>query len=249
MTSLPSPSLHSGFLARRTRLRRIAARFDAPPHLWGYIVGKLALDPAYKAVLDLVRNSEIPIIDVGCGLGLLAHYLRENGCRAPIIGYDLDAKKIARAKAAARRAGLADVAFHHGDASEQGDDSATIVLLDVLHYLAREHQRALLERLARNQGAVIIRNGLRDRSWRYRFTLLEEYWTRWSGWIPSRAPIHFPTREEILAPFRESGRAGETRPLWGRTPFSSQLFVFAPTAPPRPAPAAATSPAPAPRPR
>jgi 2-polyprenyl-3-methyl-5-hydroxy-6-metoxy-1,4-benzoquinol methylase len=227
-------------------LRRIAAQFDAPPHLWGYIVGKLALDPAYDAVLGLVRDSETAIIDVGCGLGLLAHYLREHGCRAPIVGYDLDSQKIARAEAAAQRAGLADVTFRDGDAAEQGDDSATIVLLDVLHYLTPSLQRSLLERLARNEGAVIIRNGLRDDSWRYRVTLLEEYWTRWSGWIPSRAPIHFPTREEILAPFREVGRAGETRPLWGVTPFSSQLFSFESTAPPRPVPAAATSLAPAP---
>jgi 2-polyprenyl-3-methyl-5-hydroxy-6-metoxy-1,4-benzoquinol methylase len=249
MISSPSPSAREGFRARRARLRRIAARFNAPPHLWGYIVGKLALDPAYAAVLDHVRGSETPIIDIGCGLGLLAHYLREHGCHAPIIGYDLDAKKIARAETAARRAGLADVVFRQGDATECSNDSATIVLLDVLHYLARDHQHALLARLARNDGTVIIRNGLRDGSWRYCVTLLEEYWTRWSGWIPSRAPIHFPTREEILAPFREVGRAGETRPLWGWTPFSSQLFAFAPTTPPRPAPAAATSPAPAPRPQ
>jgi 2-polyprenyl-3-methyl-5-hydroxy-6-metoxy-1,4-benzoquinol methylase len=247
MISSASPSVREGFRARRARLRRIASRFDAPSHLWGYIVGKLALDPAYSAVLEHVRDSGTPIIDVGCGLGLLAHYLREHDCHTPIVGYDLDAEKIARAEAAARRAGLANVVFRHGDAAEHGDGSATIVLLDVLHYLAREHQRDLLARLARNEGTVLIRNGLRDRSWRYHVTLIEEYWTRWSGWIPSRAPIHFPTREEILAPFHEAGRAWETRPLWGMTPFSSQLFVFAPTAPPHPAPAAATSQAPAPR--
>lgn len=248
MTSSPNPSVREGFRVRRARLRRIASQFEGPPRLWCYIVGKLALDPAYDAVLERVRGSETPIIDVGCGLGLLAHYLREHGCHAPIIGYDLDAEKIARAEVAARRAGLADVAFRQGDAAEHGDDSATVVLLDVLHYLAREHQRGLLERLARNEGTVLIRNGLRDRSWRYRVTLIEEYWTRWSGWIPSRAPIHFPTREEILAPFREAGRVGETRPLWGVTPFSSQLFAFAPTAPPRSAPAAAMSQAQAQRP-
>jgi len=234
MTSSPTPSSHSDFFARRARLRRIAARFDAPPHLWCYLVGKLALDPAYAAVLDIVRDSERPIIDIGCGLGLLAHYLREHGCRAPIVGYDLDSEKIARAEATARRARLKDVSFRCGDAAEHREDSATVVMLDVLHYLAREHQRVVLERLARNDGAVIIRNGLRDRSWRYCVTLLEEYWTRWSGWIPSRAPIHFPTHEAILAPFREVGRTGEARPLWGATPFSSHLFVFAPTSQPQP---------------
>jgi 2-polyprenyl-3-methyl-5-hydroxy-6-metoxy-1,4-benzoquinol methylase len=235
MTSSPSPLVREDFLARRARLRRIASRFDASPPLWGYIVGKLALDPAYGAVLECVRGSERPIIDVGCGLGLLAHYLREHGCHAPIVGYDLDPEKIRRAETAARRAGLADVTFRCGDVAEHSSGTSTIVLLDVLHYLTQDLQRDLLGKLARADGAVIIRNGLRDASWRYRLTLLEEYWTRWSGWIPSRAPIRFPTREEILAPFHEAGRAGETRPLWGATPFSSHLFVFAPTSLPQPA--------------
>jgi 2-polyprenyl-3-methyl-5-hydroxy-6-metoxy-1,4-benzoquinol methylase len=227
--------VREGFLIRRARLRRIASRFDASPSLWGYIVGKLALDPVYAAVLECVRNSEHPIIDVGCGLGLLAHFLREHGCRAPITGYDLDPEKIRRAEAAARRAGLADVTFHCSDVAEHSSGTSTIVLLDVLHYLTQQLQRDLLWKLAHADGAVLIRNGLRDDSWRYRLTLLEEYWTRWSGWIPSRAPIHFPTREEILTPFRELGRVGETRPLWGATPFSSHIFVFAPTSQPQPA--------------
>lgn len=223
------------FLVRRARLRRIASRFEGPPRLWYYIVGKLALDPAYRAVLEQVRDEKAPIVDIGCGLGLLAHYLRDHGCQAPIIGYDLDAEKIRGAEAAAHRAGLKDVSFRCGDAADHGGSSATIVLLDVLHYLSPTQQQVLLERLARNNGTVIIRNGLRDDSWRYRMTLLEEYWTRWSGWIPSRAPIHFPTHEAILGPFREVGRTGEARPLWGATPFSSHLFVFAPTSQPQPA--------------
>lgn len=227
--------MREGFLIRRARLRRIASRFEGSPRLWYYIVGKLALDPAYRAVLEQVRDAKTPIVDIGCGLGLLAHYLRDHGCQAPIIGYDLDAGKIRGAEAAARRAGLKDVSFRCGDAADHDGSSATIVLLDVLHYLWPAQQRALLERLARNHGAVIIRNGLRNGSWRYQMTLLEEYWTRWSGWIPSRAPIHFPTHEAVLAPFHELGRTGETRPLWGATPFSSHLFVFAPTSQPQPA--------------
>ena len=64
--------------------------------------------------------------------------------------------------------------FHCGDVAEHSSGTSTIVLLDVLHYLPQQLQRDLLAKLARADGAVIIRNGLRDDSWRYRLTLLEE---------------------------------------------------------------------------
>ena len=56
-------------------------------------------------------------------------------------------------------------------------------------------------------------------------TLAQEFWTRWSGWIPSTAPIEFPSIEEIVAPFEAAGCRCEVGPLWGRTPFNSHLVV------------------------
>ena len=228
MISSPSRSVPEGFLAKRARLRRIAGLFDCPLPTRGYIVGKLATDPAYAAVFEKFGSSDRPIIDIGCGLGLLAHYLRGRGSRIPVFGYDFDEQKIRKARAAASRGGLTDTHFEVGDVADLPPRAANLVLLDVIHYLAPAARRKLLETLANRVGngdAVLIRATLRDKSWRYRITLAQECWTRWSGWIPSPAPIEFPTAAEILAPFESAGCACEMQPLWGRTPFNSYLLV------------------------
>lgn len=220
-----------GWRARRARWRRIAARFPVSLATRGYIVGKLDADPAYGAVRDLTRGTREPIWDVGCGLGLLAHFLRDAGCDLPVHGTDFDAKKITRARVAAARGGLRDVTFAVGDAADLPPGAVTVVLLDVLHYLDFPDQRRLLEALAIRAaagGRVVIRVTLRDASWRYRLTVLQESWTRLSGWIPSRSHFNFPTREQVLAPFAAAGCAVECRPLWGRTPFNSYLCVARP---------------------
>ena len=60
---------------------------------------KLRRDPVYPAAYELFRGSDEPILDIGCGLGLLAFYLRERGCRQPILGLDVDARKIRQGSA------------------------------------------------------------------------------------------------------------------------------------------------------
>ncbi|MGH8045994.1 MAG: class I SAM-dependent methyltransferase [Chthoniobacterales bacterium] len=230
MISSPSRPAAEGLLARRTRFRRIAANFDCSIFTRGYIVGKLATDPAYAAVLRTFGGSELPLVDIGCGLGLLAHYLRGHGFRASIRGYDFDTRKIHMARGAAAKAGLNDVQFEIGDAADHAPRTANIVLLDVLHYLDADTRKQLLTELAghaQTGGAVLIRGAVRERSWRYRVTVAQEFWTRWSGWIPSPSPIAFPTLEEIVAPFHAAGCRCEVQPLWGRTPFNSRLIIAA----------------------
>lgn len=211
--------------------RRIARRVGGFLGLRCYVLGKLATDPAYRATLEILRAHPLPlpVLDLGCGLGLLAFYLREHGFEQPITGIDTDAKKVARARRAAARH-YRGLTFETADAGvESLAPGRAIVLLDVLHYLDDAAQAALLGRLAgriEEGGVVIIRNTPRDRSWRFALTYLEEIWVRASRWITSRGPINFPTSDEIAAPFRARGWAEEIRPLWGATPFNSHLYVF-----------------------
>ncbi len=228
MISSPNLSASDGLLARRARFKKIAGRFDCSLPMRGYIVGKLATDPAYEAVLERFGGSSLPIIDIGCGMGLLAHYLRERGSRTPIHGYDFDAQKIQKARGAATSGNLKDVSFTVGDAADHTPSEANLVLLDVLHYLDGKSRTDLLSRLAdhaRRGGRVLIRGAVRSRNWRYKITVAQEVWTRWSGWIPSSGPVTFPSIEEIVAPFEAAGCRCEVGPLWGRTPFNSHLVV------------------------
>ena len=204
---------------------RIAARYRRPSHR-SYIRSKLRWDPLFAAVAPLLVDSPRALLDIGCGLGLLGQYLRERGFRAAYHGLDLDAQKIDEARRAADVARF-DLDFADGTADSLPAFSGDVALLDVLHYMPADAQRrVLVEAAARvaNGGMLVIRNVLRDRSWRFRITVLQERLARLLGWM--RSPLgDFPQREDIEAPLREMGMAVRVKPLWGRTPFNSYLFV------------------------
>ena len=44
-----------------------------------YVRSKLAADPLYGGIVAVLRDSHAPLLDLGCGLGLLVHTLRRAG--------------------------------------------------------------------------------------------------------------------------------------------------------------------------
>jgi 2-polyprenyl-3-methyl-5-hydroxy-6-metoxy-1,4-benzoquinol methylase len=205
---------------------RVAAQFSER-WLRGYVGSKLRRDPVYPTAYELFRESDKPILDIGCGVGLLAFYLRERGCRQPILGFDLDARKIRR--------GIS-IASHYQDIDLRSQDiqgpmpdfSGNFALFDVLHYLPLAEQTSLLSRLARSVapgGSLVIRDCPRDKSPRFWMTFVAEKFAQAVSWNLN-TPLHFPTRERISAAFNEAEFEHKSRPLWGTTPFNNQLFVF-----------------------
>lgn len=205
----------------------IASRFDS---VWlrSYARAKLNSDPVYEAVWKLVEGTNHPLLDVGCGIGLLPMFLRARGYRAVLTGLDTDTKKINVAQAVAA-GDSSSTTFEVRDARQGfGGFSGSVALLDILHYLPSEDQRNLLKRCVRavpTGGMVIIRDCPRDGSWRYRATYLEEWFATTIGWL--RVPmLNFPTRDDIAQVFESAGFSGHIAPLWGNTPFNNHLFVF-----------------------
>jgi 2-polyprenyl-3-methyl-5-hydroxy-6-metoxy-1,4-benzoquinol methylase len=199
----------------------IASRFDTR-FLRFYARSKLATDPLYEAVARRLRGHRHPIVDVGCGIGLMAFHLREHGFAQPITGVDHDSAKIERAK----RAAYDGIRFTTGDARDATPDGSSVLLLDVLHYFDADEQARILGNVARavpTGGVVIIRDAVRDASWRYRATFAAEIFARGVRWIRAER-LHFPTRERIVSAF--DGFDAEVTPLWGATPFNNYLFVF-----------------------
>jgi SAM-dependent methyltransferase len=219
-------------VSRKEIASRLAALYERRS-LREYVRWKVRTDPAYHAVLERILGTDEPLVDVGCGVGLLALYLREQGFAAPIIGVDFDERKIEVARLASR--GYRDIAFHVGDARSPLPDGHSVVILDILQYFDAPSRRLLLENAARAVppgGVVIVRQALRDRSWRYRLTGLVDGLARTFHWMKAEH-LQFPTREEIAAPFE--GFASDVRPLWGNMPYNNYLLVFTRPAADRPA--------------
>jgi 2-polyprenyl-3-methyl-5-hydroxy-6-metoxy-1,4-benzoquinol methylase len=206
---------------------RVAAHF---PQRWlrGYVESKLWRDPIYPAAYELFRGSETPILDIGCGLGLLAFYLRERGCRQPLLGLDVDARKIRQGSAVAATA-YRDVDLRQQDVTGSLPAfSGNIALLDLLHYLPLSEQTALLLHLTQciaPGGLLVIRDCPRDNTPRFWMTYVAEKFAQAVSWNWSTS-LHFPSREQILAAFNEAEFERGSRPLWGATPFNNQLFLF-----------------------
>jgi 2-polyprenyl-3-methyl-5-hydroxy-6-metoxy-1,4-benzoquinol methylase len=205
---------------------RVATQFRSP-WLRNYVRTKLRSDRIYSAAYDLLGRSAEPILDVGCGVGLLAFYLRERACRQPILGLDLDARKIRYgATIAARRYSDIELRFQNIEA-QLPDFRGNVALFDVLHYLPQRAQAALLSRLADRVapgGVLVIRDALREMRPRYWTTWLAEKFAQAISWNVDRA-LHFPSRRSIDDVF-DGEFQRESRPLWGASPFNNYIFIF-----------------------
>jgi SAM-dependent methyltransferase len=205
---------------------RVTARF-AERWLRIYVALKLRNDPIYPVAYALLRDSAEPLVDVGCGVGLLAFYLRERNFRQAITGIDRDGRKIGRANAVARD-GYSEVDFLEHDVSKPFEQRGNIVLFDLLHYLRPNEQLRILERLAAGVapgGILLIRDCPRDGNARFWLTHWAERFAQTTTWNV-QSPLHFPTRADIFAAFPGDEFTSEVEPLSGCLPFNNHLFIF-----------------------
>jgi SAM-dependent methyltransferase len=212
--------------AHEAACSRVAANFGER-WLRSYVGKKLRTDPIFPAAFELLRASSQPLLDLGCGVGLLAFYLRERDFVEPIIGFDRDSRKISRARVVAERI-YPELSFIEQDVREPIAALGNVVLFDLLHYLSPNEQMTLLERLAAQVmpgGMLIVRDSPRDGNMRFRLTYLAERFAQVIAWN-IRVPLHFPTRDKVCAAFAEKDFSCRVTPLWGRTPFNNHLFIF-----------------------
>lgn len=197
-------------------------------HDYYYTLAKLRTDPLYPGVLAALRDDRAPLLDLGCGLGLLAHALRGDGQAMPYLGVDIDAPKIERARRIAGRAGLADVRFEVADlAAGYPPHAGSVAILDVLQFLSREQQASLLDAaiaMLVPGSTLVMRAALDDGGARIRRTRAGDRFAALVGWMPAR-PKHYPTIADLRARLEAAGLRAGIRPWFGNTPFNNWMIV------------------------
>jgi len=217
----------------RERAQRIASAF-LPGTLLGsryhyyYARAKLGSDPLYPGVCEALRDTRAPLLDLGCGLGLLAHALRQDGIGLRYSGVDNDARKIAAAHRAAARSGLADASFETLDLSRAlPPHRGSVAMLDVLQFFGPQRQADIVDAMIgmlESGARLVIRTGLDDGSRRARITRTTDHLARVLGWM-NAAPRHYPEADLLRARFDAAGLRSEFAPLSGDTPFNNWRIV------------------------
>jgi 2-polyprenyl-3-methyl-5-hydroxy-6-metoxy-1,4-benzoquinol methylase len=222
--SLSSLELPREFGEPRRLPWRLSRRYPFPYH-FHYVFFKLLLDPVYRAAASELTSS-LPLLDIGCGPGLLACFLRVGGFSAAIHGIDYDARKVAVASRVMR--GMPNTSFAVADVRDQlPAHSGHVTILDILQYFTPPQQKALLEAAAARVtrgGKLIVRSCLRESNWRFRLTRASDSFARITFWMPRS--IAYPARETLFEILESTGLRGNCRRLSGRLPFNNFLFVF-----------------------
>jgi len=193
-----------------------------------YTSCKIKTDPVYGGIHAELENRRLPLLDIGCGLGILAMYLRERGWHHPVTGIDYDASKIEAGNKMLAKGGYTGIALTQGDArtglpEHQGD----VTILDILQFFDAEEQASLLKAAASRVapgGKLLIRSGLQEKNTRFLITWIGDIFARCTFWMRS-APIHYPTADFFRKTLGEEGFGVEVRPFWGKTPFNNYLIV------------------------
>jgi len=229
-------AMRAALLAHAAAPYRRAGRFA-----YHFARGKLRHDPVFRAILEqgLLRGHP-RILDLGCGQGLLAAWLRAAAdCYAQGVwprswppptmprslrGIELMRRDVSRARSALGpgceivQADIRDVPFGRVDA---------VVILDVLHYMPEASQHDVLRRVRAALpagGVLLLRIGDADAGLRFRITCWSDRLIllfRGHG-LPQIHCRGLARWRELLC---ECGFDSRPEPMSGGTPFANVLLI------------------------
>jgi 1-acyl-sn-glycerol-3-phosphate acyltransferase len=162
------------------------------PVLEWYLRIKLRLENNYHPIHEIVPREAV-ITDIGCGYGFMDVMLALTSGKRKITGFDYDEEKILTAQKCTED--LPNVKFILKDIAEQQLPASDVFLLmDVLHYMAKEKQIRLLQKCftsLNTPGLIVIRDADADLKRRTMGTKLTEYFSTRSGFNKKRENLSF----------------------------------------------------------
>jgi len=140
-----------------------------------YIDGARDLNPRLSVLNTIEFKKGESVLDIGCNMGLLGHYLHDRGCR--VTGIDMDRKIIIGAKMVANILNK-DIQFKHLDLDSAKIETKyhTIFLFSVIHHVKRFKQ--VTENIVQKCSRIILECGLKEHGSKP----IGGKWTATSGW-------------------------------------------------------------------
>lgn len=185
------------------------------PYVTQFVYWKMKTDPLFQAV-EAAAPTRGRILDLGCGYGIVAHWLTIFAPERSVTGVDFDADKIRVAQATARF--NPRVVFERRDLLEWAEQPACdcVLLCDVLHYFPHELKADVLRKAfqaLRPGGCLIVRDACAEETSRHGRVAWSEKWAVRFGQNKTRHGLHFESEATHLALLRQAGFDRiETRP-------------------------------------
>ena len=189
-----------------TRAKRVRQLYRYQgPYVEQYVFWKLRTDPLFQAVDD-AAPCQGHILDVGCGYGLVAHWLALGAPQRTLHGMDHDAAKIRVARATVGESSR--LSFEEGDLLVTVWPACDVVLLcDVLHYFPRELKVRILQHAfeaLRAGGSLIVREACSNES-AHRVVVRSERFAMWIGHNLTERGLHFEAAADYVSLLQAAG--------------------------------------------
>ena len=209
---------------RSDTLRKIVRSYD-DPIVRAYCWARFAI--MRQRFLDEIGQylpEEGPVLDIGCGFGLFSLYYAATGPRRFVQGVDINARRIALARRAARRLGLDNVAYAEGDARDfkGAGELSGAYMLDIVHHVPPQTIAPMFRRL---RGSLVPGARL----------LVKDVDTRpapkrWFTWTLDKAmapgvPVHYWSADDLQATLEASGFRVHRHLMVDLLPYPHVLYV------------------------